>query len=272
MTRERLSTLSREELVERVLDAQQQLEWMKKQLFGARSERRVIDVPAERLSRRVYNIQSFSATAFQYAEAIRGQLPGVEFEFSPDPETVKSQPPTAPGGREGSDRNGTARPRVDIPPKTAPPSQLESMAKPTHWLGSPESPLPKYCEPLPTATSAGEEQAVKVPPEVHGDGALFPALVVGVGKLGLEVLQQLRDSIQERVGAMAQLPNLRLLFLDTDPEALRTATRDGRSDLYARFSDIVAARAPVEPRDLLELVPAGAAVPLEEVEPVEAAC
>jgi transposase len=49
VTRERLSTLSHEELVERVLDAQQQLEWMKKQLFGARSERRVIDVPAEQL-------------------------------------------------------------------------------------------------------------------------------------------------------------------------------------------------------------------------------
>jgi transposase len=49
VTRERLSALSKEELVERVLDAQQQLEWMKRQLFGARSERRVVDVPAEQL-------------------------------------------------------------------------------------------------------------------------------------------------------------------------------------------------------------------------------
>jgi hypothetical protein len=46
VTRDRLSALSKEELVERVLDAQQQLQWLKRQLFGARSERRVIDVPA----------------------------------------------------------------------------------------------------------------------------------------------------------------------------------------------------------------------------------
>lgn len=49
MTRERISQLSREELIERVLDQHQQLQWMKKQLFGSRSERRVVDVPAEQL-------------------------------------------------------------------------------------------------------------------------------------------------------------------------------------------------------------------------------
>ncbi len=56
----------------------------------------------------------------------------------------------------------------------------------------------------------------------------------------------------------------------TEAHALRTATRHGRSDLYATFSELVNARAPVEPRDLLELVPAGPPVPLDEVEPVGA--
>ena len=56
----------------------------------------------------------------------------------------------------------------------------------------------------------------------------------------------------------------------TEAHALRTATRHGRSDLYARFSELVNAREPVEPRDLFELVSAGSPVPLEEVEPVEA--
>jgi glutamate synthase (ferredoxin) len=51
--------------------------------------------------------------------------------------------------------------------------------------------------------------------------------------------------------------------------ALRTAVRDGRSDLYERFAVMVNERAPLEPRDLLELVPAGEPVPLEEVEPAE---
>ena len=36
-----------------------------------------------------------------------------------------------------------------------------------------------------------------------------------------------------------------------------------------RFAALVDGRAPLEPRDLLELVPAGAPVPLDEVEPVE---
>ena len=53
----------------------------------------------------------------------------------------------------------------------------------------------------------------------------------------------------------------------TGAHALRTAVRDGRSDLYDRFASLVNDRAPLEPRDLLELVPAGAPVPLEEVEP-----
>jgi glutamate synthase (ferredoxin) len=56
----------------------------------------------------------------------------------------------------------------------------------------------------------------------------------------------------------------------TEAHALRTATRHGRSDLYARFSALVNAREPVEPRDLFELVSAGSPVPLEEVEPVDA--
>jgi glutamate synthase (ferredoxin) len=56
----------------------------------------------------------------------------------------------------------------------------------------------------------------------------------------------------------------------TGAHALRNAVRDGRSDLYERFASLVNDRAPLEPRDLLELVPAGAPVPLEEVEPAEA--
>ena len=45
----------------------------------------------------------------------------------------------------------------------------------------------------------------------------------------------------------------------TEAHALRTATREGRSDLYARFSKLVNSRTPVEPRDLLVAHPARAA-------------
>ena len=53
----------------------------------------------------------------------------------------------------------------------------------------------------------------------------------------------------------------------TGAHALRSATREGRSELYERFAALVNGRTPLEPRDLLELVPAGPPVPLEEVEP-----
>ncbi|HJU48622.1 MAG TPA: glutamate synthase-related protein, partial [Gaiellaceae bacterium] len=51
--------------------------------------------------------------------------------------------------------------------------------------------------------------------------------------------------------------------------ALRTAVKGERSDQYARFAELVNGREPMEPRDLLELLPAGEPVPLHEVEDVE---
>ncbi len=55
----------------------------------------------------------------------------------------------------------------------------------------------------------------------------------------------------------------------TGAHSLRTAVRQGRSDLYERFALLVNERAPLEPRDLLELVPAPDPLPLDEVEPAE---
>ncbi len=51
---------------------------------------------------------------------------------------------------------------------------------------------------------------------------------------------------------------------------LNRAVRDGRTDLYDRYREIVESRPITELHDLLELVPAGPPVPLSEVEPVEA--
>ena len=51
--------------------------------------------------------------------------------------------------------------------------------------------------------------------------------------------------------------------------ALRRAAR-GDADAYARFSALVNERPPVEPRDLLEVVPTDRPIPLDEVEPATA--
>jgi hypothetical protein len=57
-----------------------------------------------------------------------------------------------------------------------------------------------------------------------GDGVLFPALVIGIGQVGLEVLQRLRQSLTERHGQLSRVPTFRLLFIDTDPETTQSAT------------------------------------------------
>ncbi|MFO0928183.1 MAG: tubulin-like doman-containing protein [Gemmataceae bacterium] len=64
------------------------------------------------------------------------------------------------------------------------------------------------------------------PPEVNGPGALFPALVIGLGQTGLSVLQHFRDTLQTFVAPPGQLPHLRHLLIDTDVEVMRAATRE----------------------------------------------
>ncbi len=55
----------------------------------------------------------------------------------------------------------------------------------------------------------------------------------------------------------------------TAAHALVKAVKGERQDLYVRFAELVDARTPIEPRDLLELVSVGEPVPLDEVEPVD---
>jgi hypothetical protein len=57
------------------------------------------------------------------------------------------------------------------------------------------------------------------------DGVLFPALLIGLGQCGLEVLQRLRADIHDRFGSLDALPHVRWFYVDTDAEALRLARR-----------------------------------------------
>jgi glutamate synthase (ferredoxin) len=58
--------------------------------------------------------------------------------------------------------------------------------------------------------------------------------------------------------------------LQAAAHALRRSVRSGAADEYRRFAALVDEREPLEPRDLLELVPAARPLPIDEVEPVEA--
>ncbi len=67
---------------------------------------------------------------------------------------------------------------------------------------------------------------VTAPPEVHGDGCLFPSLIVGVGQAGMLALQRLRAELHDHLGSPGRVPNVRLLLLDTDPAVTQSAVRD----------------------------------------------
>ncbi|HYT91306.1 MAG TPA: tubulin-like doman-containing protein, partial [Gemmataceae bacterium] len=73
------------------------------------------------------------------------------------------------------------------------------------------------------------------------DGILMPALVIGLGRLGLGVLRQLRRQVADELDGPDALPNVRLLYIDADPETTRAAG-SGRAEMALRPSEILLAR------------------------------
>jgi serine/threonine protein kinase len=63
------------------------------------------------------------------------------------------------------------------------------------------------------------------PPEQTGPGLIRPALVLGLGGIGLQVLQRFRQAVAESFKGLEQVPTLRVLGIDTDPEAAQSATQ-----------------------------------------------
>jgi serine/threonine protein kinase len=68
---------------------------------------------------------------------------------------------------------------------------------------------------------------VPVRTEECGDGVLFPAVIVGLGRMGQSVLQALRRALLSRFGPDQELPHIRLVALDTDPEAVHISGAAG---------------------------------------------
>src|SRR5262249_31685343 len=59
--------------------------------------------------------------------------------------------------------------------------------------------------------------------DIDGQGVLVPALVIGLGGVGLQVLKRFRGLLCRQLGARDAAPHVRLLHLDTDPEARHEA-------------------------------------------------
>ncbi len=123
-----------------------------------------------------------------------------------------------------------ARPRPADPERPAEPAPAPVTPAPpssgpvTRWIRAhDEGPQEQNgTGEVPTPHDHAEPAAGQIP--MAGDGVLFPALVLGLGHLGLGVLQRLAAHLGERFGSQAALPHLRLLYLDTDPHCVRLAT------------------------------------------------
>src|SRR5262249_50766660 len=131
--------------------------------------------------------------------------------------------PARPASQEADQANCLTPPQTpaETPTRSAARErELESVDTPTrnasaapgtenaHWIRVHELADPKPEErPGPAALA----------PQVQRDGVLFPALVIGLGQTGMAVLQRLRESFHETLGAIDALPNIRWLYVDTDP-------------------------------------------------------
>lgn len=68
------------------------------------------------------------------------------------------------------------------------------------------------------------QQTIEAPPEETGPGTLVPSVIIGIGQLGIEVVQRFRRQVVDRYGSFERVANLRLICIDTDPDTLQAAT------------------------------------------------
>ena len=101
--------------------------------------------------------------------------------------------------------------------------QTESVRAVRHPESNPGTTQFIRCLDGTSPSHAGE--LLKAPPEIDGHGVLVPALVLGLGQMGMAVVQRMRQRLHQRFGGMDRVPHLRLMVLDTDPEIVRAATR-----------------------------------------------
>ena len=144
-----------------------------------------------------------------------------------DPTTAKTQTPQ-PGG---------------LPPLLKPSGQGSSCTPmPGHGAG------PRLVTPLPSTLPSPSQTLQRdsifqtgrmgslgiAPPEKNGDGVLFPALVVALGQTGRRMMEALKLLIRDRYEHPDKVPNLRYLYIDTDPEISPEKPPDDPANLAAR--------------------------------------
>jgi serine/threonine protein kinase len=190
-------------------------------------------------------------TCSEFVKALRvvGEQEQVAAEQAPSGAAGVSSAETPPGNQteSGSARTWEAPPRSPPPVPPSDPDRDLTQA-PTHFIGVPGTPLsrplpppatPFVPAPIPPPITPLPRPVEALPPqpqEPDREGALFPALIVGAGGLGAQVLQAVRAAVGERFGSPEALPNVRTLVVDTDPEVLKQLVSREEKDGGARAS------------------------------------
>ncbi len=149
-------------------------------------------------------------------------------------------------GRSGPlGSNGAAHARVqtpqpgNLPPLIKPigsqPSGINSTPMPTSGFGlrlvtpstlqSGQQPALTLNRPMIFQTGRMGSMGI-APPEKHSDGALFPALIVALGQTGRTVVESLKRIVCDHFVHPDRVPNIRFLYIDTDPESVPATPPD----------------------------------------------
>lgn len=133
---------------------------------------------------------------------------------------LMSEPPAAESDADGASLQGAVRPAAVVAAVATPPVRRLGVE-----LQRASDKLPALSTHISSrnAKTNLDQAAPKVREpvaEVTGSGVLMPAVVIGLGRTGLLVLQRLRRLVQDRFGT-AKLPHIELLYIDTDADTLQ---------------------------------------------------
>ncbi len=150
--------------------------------------------------------------------AVMRPLPG-EKSFPSAPKTVGARGLAGPV--KPSDPNFNAEKELGDGGATPAPTPAPVVPKkaPAHAKKPAQKAAPRV-ELTPATAPRGDAKPAR--PDPHG--IVQPALIIGIGQLGVETLTQMRQRIATEFASAFALPHVRLVAIDTDPEIMQKAT------------------------------------------------
>jgi eukaryotic-like serine/threonine-protein kinase len=169
-------------------------------------------------------------SCLELVRALRSAGQELSRPLRPSPHTARPGPvlpPFAP-----AEPGGDSRPAGAFDTNADQAAQQRESTGNTQWLQA------------ETGDDKVPENRLNLPParqDQEGSGSLCPALVIGLGGLGLGVLRRLTERLHERFEELKPPDCIRQLYIDTDPDASRLATQ-GDPDSALSPNEIVQAR------------------------------